>query len=92
MMKSRNAGNRYRLFKSIDWAGAYQLPDMEKNLKDYFKNNHLGEEFFRNILNQSVQRKELNQWPFANIDIMNAAGLNMEIDLIKSLRRGKDEV
>jgi hypothetical protein len=92
MMKSKNAGNRYRLFKSIDWAGAYQLPDMEKNLKDYFKNNHLGEEFFQNILNQSVQRKELNQWPFANIDIMNAAGLNVEIDLIKSLRRGKDEV
>ncbi len=92
MMKSKNAGNRYRLFKSIDWAGAYQLPDMEKNLNDYFENNHLGEEFFQNILSQCVQRKELNQWPFANIDIMNAAGLNVEIDLIKSLRRGKDEV
>jgi len=92
MMKSRNAANRYRLFKSIDWAGAYQLPDMEINLKNYFKNNHLGEEFFRNILNQCVQRKELNHWPFANIDIMNAASLNVEIDLIKSLKRGKDEV
>ncbi|RKS45155.1 hypothetical protein BC962_2831 [Gillisia mitskevichiae] len=92
MMKGKNAGNRYRLFKSIDWAGAYQLPDMEKNLKDYFKINHLGEEFFKSILNQSVQRKELNHWPFANIDIMNAASLNMEIDLIKSLREEIDEV
>lgn len=92
MMKGKNAGNRYRLFKSIDWAGAYQLPDMEKKLNDYFKINHLGEEFFKNILKQSVQRKELIQWPFANIDIMNAAGLNVEIDLIKSLRGGKDEV
>tara|TARA_R100000935_G_C2840189_1_gene170547 strand:- start:4339 stop:6210 length:1872 start_codon:yes stop_codon:yes gene_type:complete len=92
MVKSKNPGNRYRLFKAIDWAGAYQLPDMEENLKDYFKNNHLGEEYFQSILNQCGQRKELNQWPFANIDIMNAASLNMEIDLIKSLRKGRDEV
>ncbi len=92
MMKSKNAGNRYRLFKSIDWAGAYQLPDMEKNLKEYFKINHLGKKFFKSILNQSVQRKELNHWPFANIDIMNAASLNMEIDLIKSLRQESDEI
>ncbi len=92
MMKSKNTKNSYRLFKSIDWAGAYQLPNMEKNLKNYFGNNHLGEEFFQSILNQCVQRKKLNQWPFANIDIMNAAGLNMEIDLIKSLRQKGNEV
>ncbi len=92
MMKSKNAKYRYRLFKSIDWAGAYQLPDMEKNLNAYFKNNHLGKNFFQSILNQCVQRKALNHWPFANIDIVNAASLNVEIDLIKSFRQERDEV
>jgi hypothetical protein len=92
LLKSKDITKRYRLFKSINWARVYQNPDMEKNLNDYFKNNHLGEEFFENILSQCVQRRELNHWPFANIDIMNAASLNMEIDLIKSLRKNGDEV
>ncbi len=87
MMKSKKRNSRYRLFKSIDWAGAYQLPEMENNLKEYFKNNYLGEEYFYNILSQCTQRKELKQWPFANIEFINAAGLNLELDLIKSLRR-----
>ncbi len=88
LIKSKDITKRYRLFKSINWALVYQNPEMEKNLNDYFKRNHLGDEFFKNILNQCVQRKELNHWPFANLDIMNAASLNMEIDLIKSLREG----
>jgi hypothetical protein len=92
LVRSKDINKRYRLFKSINWAEVYQNPNMEKNLNDYFKNNHLGKSFFQSILNQCVQRKNLNNWPFANIDIMNAAGLNMEIDLIKSLRQGKDEV
>jgi len=92
LIKSKDITKRYRLFKSINWARIYQNPDMKKNLKDYFKRNHLGDEFFKNILNLCVQRKKLNHWPFANLDIMNAAGLNMEIDLIKSLRQEEDEV
>lgn len=92
LLKSKDITKRYRLFKSINWAKVYQNPEMEKNLNNYFKNNHLGEEFFQSIFNQCIRRKELNQWPFANIDIMTAASLNMEIDLIKSLREGQDEV
>jgi len=92
LLKSKDITKRYRLFKSINWARVYQNPDMEKNLNDYFKNNHLGEEFFQKILDQCIQRKELKQWPFANMEIMNAASLNMEIELVKSLRGGKDEV
>lgn len=88
LLKSKDITKRYRLFKSINWAKVYQNPEMEKNLNNYFKNNHLGEEFFQSIFIQCIRRKELNQWPFANIDIMTAASLNMEIDLIKSLREG----
>lgn len=86
MMRRKNLNARYRLFKSIDWAGAYQLPEMERNMDSYFKKNHLGEVFYENIRNQCVERKKMNQWPFANIDIINAAALNLEIELIKSLR------
>lgn len=92
LLKSKDINKRYRLFKSINWARVYQNPDMERNLNDYFKNNHLGKEFFQNILSQCVQRRKLNHWPFANIDIMNAASLNIEIDLIKSLKKNGDEV
>ncbi|MFN4762849.1 hypothetical protein ACKGJN_06985 [Gillisia sp. Q332] len=92
LVKSKDITKRYRLFKSINWAEIYQNPNMEKNLKAYYEYNHLGEEFFQSILNQCVQRKQLKQWPFANIDIMTAASLNTEIDLIKSLRQGVNEV
>lgn len=86
MMKNKNPNARYRLFKSINWAVVYQNPEMERNLRAYFKTNHLGKEFFRTMYNQCLQRKELKKWPFANIEVINAAGLNIEIDLIKELK------
>lgn len=87
-MKKKKAGSRYRLFKSIDWASVYHLPEMEENLNLYFKRNHLGEKFFHYLVKQARSRKELEHWPFANIDIVNAASLNIEIDIIKDLRKG----
>jgi len=87
MMKRKDITRRYRLFKSINWALVYQNPDMEKNLKAYFKNNHLGTGFFDRIFKLAVQRKKLEQWPFANMEIINASGLNVEIDLIKASRK-----
>ena len=83
MMKSRDSSQRYRLFKSVDWAGTYQNPDMEKNLNRYFANNHLGEEFYQNLFKESIARKKLERWPFANIDIINAAALNVELEIVK---------
>lgn len=86
MVKKKDVSKRYRLFKSINWAKVYQNPNMEKNLMTYFKNNHLGANFFTNLLEQTVQRKKLEQWPFANTYSINASSLNMEIDLIKKVR------
>lgn len=88
LMKSRDIKKRYRLFNSINWAKVYQHPEMEKNLNDYFQNNHLGKKYFEGILQQSLQRKNLEQWPFANLEVINGASLNLEIDFIKS-HRGK---
>ena len=86
LVKKKEIGSRYRLFSSVNWASVYQHPDMEPNLKAYFKRNHLGEKFFADLYTQAVQRKELKQWPFANLNIINAACLNQEIDLIREKR------
>lgn len=86
LIKSKDPKKRYRLFKSINWVLIYQNPDMEKNLKSYFKNNHLGEAYFIHLLNRATQRKSLDQWPFANTELINGASLNIEIDFIKSFQ------
>ncbi|MEO2064628.1 MAG: hypothetical protein ABGW97_16740 [Christiangramia sp.] len=83
MVKKKKVSGRYRLFKSMNWAAIYQNPEMEDHLRSYFNNNHLGNVVFQNILNQAVARKELIQWPFANMDILNISSLNLEMDIIK---------
>ena len=61
---------------------------MEKNLADYFEINYLGEGYVKSIKNQALGRKELKQWPFANMNIMNAASLNTELKLINDFKKG----
>ena len=87
MMKTRNPENRYRLFKSINWAKVYQHPQMGKNLNAYFEPNEVGELFYEDLYKQAVARKELNQWPFANLNIINAASLNVELNSIRKFRK-----
>jgi hypothetical protein len=87
MMKARNPKMRYRLFPSNNWVEVYQNPDMEKNLDDYFKNNHLGKNYVENIKAQAKNRRDLKQWPFANMNIINAAALNAELELIASFKK-----
>ncbi len=91
LMKAGDPDKRYRLFKSINWVKVYQNPDMEKNLDEYFKNDHLGKDYVENIKNQARNRRDLKQWPFANMNIINAATLNAELDLIASFRK-RDEI
>ncbi len=91
MMKARNPKMRYRLFPSNNWVEVYQNPDMEKNLDEYFKNDHLGKDYVENIKSQAKNRRDLKQWPFANMNIINAAALNAELDWIVSFRK-QDEV
>lgn len=86
MVKKKKVSGRYRLFKSMNWAAIYQNPKMEDHLYSYFHNNHLGDLFFENILNQARARKELKQWPFANIDLLSTSSLNLEMDIINETR------
>lgn len=86
MMKNKDVGNRYRLFKSINWPQVYQLPDMEENIKGYFDPNEVGQLFFDALYEQAKARRDLDQWPFANMNIMNAASLNTEMKIIKQMR------
>lgn len=87
LMKHKDISKRYRLFKSTSWPEIYQNPRMEQHIQGYFKNNYLGEGFYRNLIKQSVKRKNLEQWPFANLEVINASSLNLELDLIKNLRK-----
>ena len=89
MMKKKDPASRYRLFKSINWANVYQHPDMEKNLKAYFEPNEIGITFFEDLYKQAVERKELKQWPFANLNIINAASLNVELNSIRKYRKNE---
>lgn len=86
MMKNKEPGKKYRLLKSINWAQVYQDPDMEKKLRGYFEPNLIGRGFFEDLYIQSIARKNLERWPFANMDIINAASLNTELNLIKEKR------
>ncbi len=85
MMEKKDIKKRYRLFKSINWAKVYQQPNMLENVKSYYKQNNLGEGYFETYLNAVEKRKELINWPFANMDIMSGAALNTEINLIKNI-------
>ncbi len=87
MMKKKDPENRYRLFKSINWAKVYQHSQMEENLNAYFQPNELGTIFYEEIYKQAVGRKELDHWPFANLNIINVANLNVELNSIKKFRR-----
>ena len=84
LLKAKDPTLRYRVFNSNNWVKVYQNPDLEKNLNSYFKKNHLGKEYIKNVINLAKLRRDLNQWPFANMDIMNAAALNTELELIAS--------
>ena len=87
LLKRKNINGRYRLFNSINWVEVYQNPEMESNIKNYFSTNHIGEKHFQNLLKKAIKRKNLQEWPFANMDIMNSAALNVEMDIIKTHTR-----
>lgn len=89
MMKKQDARSRYRLFKSINWARVYQHPKMEENLQAYFDQNEIGKLYFEDLYRQALDRKELKQWPFANLNIINAASLNVELNSIRKFRKSE---
>ncbi|MFD2517922.1 hypothetical protein [Salinimicrobium flavum] len=90
MMKTKNPKKRYRLLKSINWARVYQNSDLEKILEGYFRDNYLGKAYVQGIKNQALERRDLKQWPFANINIIGAAALNAELHLISTLRKARE--
>ncbi|TDN89165.1 hypothetical protein DET49_10781 [Salegentibacter sp. 24] len=91
LMKAGNPNKRYRLFKSINWVQVYQNPNMEKNLYEYFQNDHLGRQYVESIKTQAKNRRDLKQWPFANMNIINAGALNAELDQIFKNREFKND-
>ena len=91
LVKKKDPSRRYRLFNSNNWVDAYQRADLDELLEDYFKDRYLGENYINVIKNHAIKRKELKFWPFANMNIMNAAALNTELYYIHQMR-SSDEV
>ena len=83
LMKSKDINKRYRLLKSINWVKVYHQKDMLKNIEAYYLKNHLTPSYFKTFYEVANRRKQLINWPFANMDIISGATLNTEIDLIK---------
>ena len=83
LMKSKDINKRYRLLKSINWVKVYHQKDMLKNIEAYYSKNHLTPSYFKTFYEVANRRKQLINWPFANMDIISGATLNTEIDLIK---------
>lgn len=81
-VRSGNVSGRYRLFSANNWIKIYQNAELENILSDYFENGHLGEAFMNEVKIKGKERKVLKRWPFANMDIINSAALNSEIDQI----------
>ncbi|QYA23997.1 hypothetical protein G3I01_00225 [Gramella sp. MT6] len=84
LMKSKDKNKRYRLLNSINWVQVYQQEDMLKNIEEYYSVNHLTQDYFETFYNLANKRKQLVSWPFANMDIISGATLNIEIDLIRN--------
>ncbi|UJH92498.1 hypothetical protein LZ575_08430 [Antarcticibacterium sp. 1MA-6-2] len=60
---------------------------MEQHIKAYFEPNEIGNLFYEDLHKQAIERKKLVQWPFANLNIINAASLNVELNSIKKFRK-----
>lgn len=86
LMKSKDPGKRYRFLKSYNWVAVYQKPNLEKILRSYFQQDFLGEKYTDGIIKGALSRKNLESWPLVNVNIINAAALNLELELIFSLK------
>lgn len=86
IMKSKKSDRRYRLLPSYNWVEVYQNPSLEKNLRSYFERNQLGEKYTQSIIQGALSRRNLDVWPLTNVNIINAAALNTELNMICTLR------
>lgn len=86
LMRSKNPEKRYRVLKSFNWAEIYQYPNLEINLRSNFENNYLGE-YAELIVKGALSRRDLEQWPLSNVNIINAAALNVELGLLKAFAK-----
>ena len=82
MMKKKKKG-RYRLLQSINWLEVYQQDQALENYQSYFEPNYLNTAYKNTFFEATNKRRNLESWPFANMDIISGAVLNMEMDLIR---------
>lgn len=75
-----NVRARNRVLKSTNWALAYHKADLE-TVRNWFAPDHIGgSEFIRKFEDRASQKAH----PLIPFDIVCAAGVNMELDIIRS--------
>lgn len=84
MLKYKKPYYRYRLFKSLNWVKVYQNKDMVTRLKSYFSDLNIEEDIVDACIGLALARKNLEEWPLTNFDIMSLGILNIEIDILKT--------
>ncbi len=87
MMRHKNPDLRYRLFKSLNWVKVYQNKDLENILYSYFKNNQLSEDVINACKDLAFKRKNLEEWPLSNTDIISIAILNLELGFFNNIKK-----
>lgn len=90
LMRSKQKNRRYRLFKSYNWVEVYQTPGLEEILSSYFTRNKVGIDYTEGVIKGALSRRDLENWPLTNVNILNAAALNAELEIIDSLKKGNE--
>ncbi len=92
LMKRKNPNMRYRLFKGLNWVKIYQQKDNLKNVESYFSEPNLIPSSEKNGAIEKLKgRKTLESWPFTNFDIMGTASIQIQLELMDSIRKNKKQ-
>ena len=83
MLRNRNPHLKYRSFRAFHIPFAYQQEIFESRIISYFKPNLLGQDMYETARKKFLNRKQMNDWPLANNDIISIASTNQLLILIK---------
>ncbi len=83
-MKYKNPNKRNRVLKSINWIKPYREKVAERNIQEYFKNNHL--ELKDYSIKIFKNRSKMVDWPLTPTDIISLSAMNLEAEIIESIK------
>ena len=86
-MIKKKTNTRHRVLKSIDWPGVYQQGGAVAAVSEWFEKDHINR---KKLIGIVERRASLAEWVYSTFDIISPASLNLELELIDSLRARRD--